>query len=234
MHILSEWKIDKNTSAARANLLMKSQSFPDLRFIAAACFLKIGDLYAIEGNLKEAKSSYLIVAEDESSDMAQYRVLAEERLKKNKQSSGAATSKKLQKETKAKGRVQEWAEVLRRTQEEAEVQSRALERAEAERRAREVAERRRQEERRLANIIDTEIQDNFRSQIRQVLEYERTGASRKWNNSFTHNIVLVTITKTYDSRTLPCREFKISLVGNHAQVERMKRACRDVNGVWKW
>ncbi|MGH8651206.1 MAG: hypothetical protein ACREUI_00340 [Burkholderiales bacterium] len=80
LNILSEWQIDKNTSAARANLRRSARHFPDLRFIAAACFLKIGDLYVFEGNINEAKFSYLKVAEDKSSDMTRYRVLAEERL----------------------------------------------------------------------------------------------------------------------------------------------------------
>jgi hypothetical protein len=81
LNILSGWQIDKNTSTARANLLTNAQSFPNLRFIAAACFLKIGDLYVTEGDLKAAKSSYLKVAEDKSSAIAPYRVLAEERLR---------------------------------------------------------------------------------------------------------------------------------------------------------
>ena len=79
LNILSGWQIGVDTPAARANLLMNAQAFPDLRFIAAACFLKIGDLYTEEGNLEEAESFYLRVAEDTSPDMAQYRILAEER-----------------------------------------------------------------------------------------------------------------------------------------------------------
>jgi hypothetical protein len=85
LNILSGGQIEKNASTARANLLTNAQSFPDLRFIAAACFLKVGDLYSLEGNLNEAKSSYLKIAGDKSSDMTQYRVLAEERLKQTAQ-----------------------------------------------------------------------------------------------------------------------------------------------------
>jgi hypothetical protein len=80
LNILSGWQIGVDTPAARANLLMYAQPYPDLRFIVAACFLKIGDLYTEEGNLEEARSYYLRVAEDTSPDMAQYRMLAEERL----------------------------------------------------------------------------------------------------------------------------------------------------------
>jgi len=105
---------------------------------------------------------------------------------------------------------------------------------EAERKAQGEAEQRR-EELRLASIINTEIQDNFnRSQIQQLLERERTDTSWRWRNTFTNNIVLVEITKTSNSRTSPCREFKVSLVGKHTQVDRVKRACRDKNGVWRW
>src|SRR5262249_44020676 len=84
LNILSDWQIDKNTSTARANLLRSAQSFPDLRFVAAACFLKIGDLYAVESNLNEAKSSYLKVAQDKSSDMTQYHGLADQKLREQK------------------------------------------------------------------------------------------------------------------------------------------------------
>jgi hypothetical protein len=90
LNILSGGQIDTDTAAARANLLvtatfvlpllMSEESYLDLRFIAAACFLKIGDLYTAEGNLEEATSFYLKVTEDTSPDMAQYRVLAEKKL----------------------------------------------------------------------------------------------------------------------------------------------------------
>jgi hypothetical protein len=85
LNILSGWQIGTDTPAARANLLMHAQAFPDLRFIAAACFVKIGDLYTEEGNLEEATSFYLKVAEDNSPDMAPYRILAEERLSQQEQ-----------------------------------------------------------------------------------------------------------------------------------------------------
>jgi hypothetical protein len=80
LNILSGWQIGVDSAAARNNLLMNAQAFPDLRFIAAASFLKIGDLYIEEGNLEEARSFYRMVAEDTSPEMAQYRALAEERL----------------------------------------------------------------------------------------------------------------------------------------------------------
>jgi hypothetical protein len=111
---------------------------------------------------------------------------------------------------------------------------------EHERAQQEVAERRRQEELRLESIIDTEIQDNFiRSQIQHFLEEEDgyIGTSRRLDNTFTDadNIVFVKITKVYDSNTLPCREFKVSLVGRYnTQVERVKMACLYKNSVWRW
>jgi hypothetical protein len=99
----------------------------------------------------------------------------------------------------------------------------------------EAAERRRQEEHRLASSIDTEIQDNYnRAKIQQLLEDEHTGIPRQWKNTFTNNTVLVRITRTYDSGTTPCRQFKVLLVGKYTQVERVKRACREGNGVWRW
>jgi hypothetical protein len=75
LRILSEWQIDKNTSAARTNLMRNAQSFSDLRFVAAACFLKIGELYAAEGNREEANASYLKIVEDKSMP-SQYRTLS--------------------------------------------------------------------------------------------------------------------------------------------------------------
>jgi hypothetical protein len=96
------------------------------------------------------------------------------------------------------------------------------------------AERRRQEKLRLASIIDTEIKDKFnRAQIQQILQSERIGTSWKWKNDFTNNIIFVTITGS--NPFPPCLEFKISLVGKYnTQVERVKKACRGRNDVWKW
>ena len=81
LNILSEWQINKDVFAARRNLLQKAQSFPDLRFVAVACLLKIGDLYAEKGDRKTAKAFYLKIAKETSSDMSQYRMLAERRLR---------------------------------------------------------------------------------------------------------------------------------------------------------
>ena len=92
LHILSDWQLEKDSSTARANLLMKAQSFPDLRFLAAACFLKIGDLYAINGDVRMAKSTYLRVADATSYDMRQYHLLAEDRLQALKEQPGQATA----------------------------------------------------------------------------------------------------------------------------------------------
>ena len=87
LRILSEWQIDKNNSAARTNLMRNAQSFSDLRFVAAACFLKIGELYAAEGNREEANASYLKIVEDKSMP-SQYRTLAEEKLRGQKGKTG--------------------------------------------------------------------------------------------------------------------------------------------------
>jgi len=87
LRILSEWQIDKDISTARANLMKNAQSFPDLRFLAAACFLKIGELYAAEGNREDANASYLKIMEDKSM-LRQYRTLAEEKLKGRKDRKG--------------------------------------------------------------------------------------------------------------------------------------------------
>lgn len=76
LKILSEGQLDKGREFApfaRGNLIMKVQAFPDLRFLCAASLLTIGDLYAMEGNLRMAQSSYLRVANDTSYDMDQYR-----------------------------------------------------------------------------------------------------------------------------------------------------------------
>jgi len=82
LHILSGWQLDKDISAARANLLMSARSFSDLRFVVAACLLKIGDLYSKEGDSRRASSFYLMIANDKSSDdIGPYRTIAEERLR---------------------------------------------------------------------------------------------------------------------------------------------------------
>jgi len=79
LQILSGWQINKDTATARANLLMQMQSYPDLKFVNAACAIKVGDLYAAEGNQKTAKEYYEKVVADKAPEIAQYRLLAEAR-----------------------------------------------------------------------------------------------------------------------------------------------------------
>ena len=86
LNTLSDWQIDKNPSTARTTLLKKSQPFPDLRALNAACLLTIGDLFAMEGKRKEAIASFLKVDQD-SSMPSQYRMKAQERLSGLKQRS---------------------------------------------------------------------------------------------------------------------------------------------------
>lgn len=92
VHILSEWQLDKDNSQARANLLMKAQSFPGLAFLAAACFLKIGDLYAMDGDAQRARSAYLKVADETAYVMRRYQRLADYRLHALKEPSGQSTT----------------------------------------------------------------------------------------------------------------------------------------------
>jgi hypothetical protein len=57
------------------------QSYPDLKFVNAACSIKVGDLYAAEGNQKAAKEYYEKVVADKAPEITQYRLLAEARRK---------------------------------------------------------------------------------------------------------------------------------------------------------
>jgi hypothetical protein len=177
----------------------------------------------------------LVRIQQKAEEAGRTREEEESRLAKLKEEQGFIETKIREEEQKLK-----LAEEQRRLEEqklrEAEQKRIAQEHTRAESiRQGEEAERIRQEKLHLASIIDTEIQDNFnKSKIQQMLEYERVGTPRKWKNTFTDNIVLVRITKTYDSGTSPCREFKVLLVGKYSQAERVIRACRAENGVWRW
>lgn len=81
LDILSEWRIGKDNAIARSNLQKNAEEFPDLKFVRAACFVKIGDLYAADGNRKAAGAWYLKIGSDKSLPV-QYRQLAEERARR--------------------------------------------------------------------------------------------------------------------------------------------------------
>ena len=83
LHILSDWQMDKDANAARANLLKNARLFPEYRFIGAASTLKVGDLYARNGQSRDAVYFYTLVAQEDSPDMAQYRQIAQQRLSLN-------------------------------------------------------------------------------------------------------------------------------------------------------
>jgi len=82
LNILSGWQIDKDAEIARVNLLENVETYPDLRFMGAASLIKIGDLYSAEGNKEMARKYFKQVADDKSSDMKKYCLLAKERLNK--------------------------------------------------------------------------------------------------------------------------------------------------------
>lgn len=66
---------------AIVNLLQTVERYPELRFVAAACHLKTGDLYEVDGDRAAAERSYALVVADERPGMAAYRQLAEMRLR---------------------------------------------------------------------------------------------------------------------------------------------------------
>ncbi len=82
LRVLSGAPTVKDKAGVRSNLLALTQGNIDLKFVCAASYIKIGDIYYREKNLKEAESFYIRVSEDNDPDLVLYRSVAEERLSK--------------------------------------------------------------------------------------------------------------------------------------------------------
>jgi hypothetical protein len=77
---VSGWQLDKDNAAAQGNLLITTKLYPDLPYLVAACYIKIGDLYQLGNNPSTAAQYYTKVANDTSADTEQYQMLAQQRL----------------------------------------------------------------------------------------------------------------------------------------------------------
>jgi len=80
LNILSGWKIGHDSNKAISNLLYYTKAYPDLKYLEAACFVEMGDLYAGLGNRKQAREVYLQVIELRGTIASRYAFLAQARL----------------------------------------------------------------------------------------------------------------------------------------------------------
>ena len=72
-----------------------------------------------------------------------------------------------------------------------------------------------------------------RSQTAQVLNESRTGTSTTWVNPDTGYEYTVTPTRTYETNTGPCREFRLDAsVGSSPDEEVYGTACLQADGSW--
>ncbi len=70
-------------------------------------------------------------------------------------------------------------------------------------------------------------------QMRQALETAKTGRAVNWTNPDSGNRYSVTPTKTYYSKSKPCRDFRtVAYIGGKKEVIHGK-ACRDDKGRWQ-
>lgn len=76
VQILSAWQIGKDNNQALRSLLFNAEKFKDYKFVRNACLLKVGDLYASEGNNQKARKYYRQVVTTTDPDLADYRSLA--------------------------------------------------------------------------------------------------------------------------------------------------------------
>lgn len=81
LHILSDWTIDKDPKLAEVRLLTAYRGYEELKFVKAACHIKIGDLCAARGEVRDARWHYERVAGNYDPGLAAYRSLAQTRLR---------------------------------------------------------------------------------------------------------------------------------------------------------
>src|SRR5688572_17023672 len=58
MQILSRWKLGISQDRGIAHLLTWTEKYPQYRYVTAACWMKVGDLYVKDKNFGEAKKYY--------------------------------------------------------------------------------------------------------------------------------------------------------------------------------
>ncbi len=87
LKILSGWQIDKDNEKAVVNLLYWTKAHPKLRFVRAACLLRIADLYAASGEKTLAEDYYQQVARLPDEGLWRYKALAGARLEVLKKAS---------------------------------------------------------------------------------------------------------------------------------------------------
>ena len=80
LKILSGWEIDKDSEKAIVNLLYWTKAYPKVKFVRAACLLKVADLYAASGQKALAKDYYQQVRQLADEGLWRYRALAGARL----------------------------------------------------------------------------------------------------------------------------------------------------------
>ncbi len=65
------------------------------------------------------------------------------------------------------------------------------------------------------------------------MEYGRTGQSSSWSNPDSGHSGSITPTRTYETPTGPCRDFKQTIYIDGQAQEGQGTACRQADGTWK-
>jgi len=80
LKILSKWQLGKDPWKAKNNLLELTTTYPKMRFVRAAVWMAVGDLFAREDQRKRATEYYGKVKLDQFPGLERYRTLATNRL----------------------------------------------------------------------------------------------------------------------------------------------------------
>lgn len=85
----------------------------------------------------------------------------------------------------------------------------------------------------IGGAIGQRLDDVDRMKMNASLETVRTGVSSRWTNPDTRHAYEFTPTRTYETSTGPCREFRLDAEIGSGTEALYGRACRQADGSWR-
>lgn len=85
----------------------------------------------------------------------------------------------------------------------------------------------------IGGAVGRSMDDTDRLKAAHSLETVRTGVPSRWRNPDSGNEYALTPTRTYDTRSGPCREYTMDAMIGGRREEVYGTACRQPDGAWR-
>lgn len=85
----------------------------------------------------------------------------------------------------------------------------------------------------IGSSVGRSMDERDRVQMARTFEHSKTGSTNRWENPDTGHEYAVTPTRTYESKSGPCREYTMDAWVGGEREEVHGTACRQPDGSWK-